>query len=69
MFDRPEAPPTQVFVNPFACYNVSPLLWEELQRVGGWSAQPCLPVGEALGLAKADRGGLGGGGGGGGGPG
>lgn len=28
----PEAPPDRLFVNPFACYGVTPLQWEELQE-------------------------------------
>lgn len=31
VFDLPEAEPDQLFVNPFACYNISPLQWEQLQ--------------------------------------
>ncbi|KAL4436707.1 hypothetical protein ABPG75_003846 [Micractinium tetrahymenae] len=31
VFDRPEAEPDRLFVNPFAVYNISPLQWEELQ--------------------------------------
>ncbi|KAL4435186.1 hypothetical protein ABPG77_001868 [Micractinium sp. CCAP 211/92] len=31
VFDQPEAEPDQLFVNPFAVYNISPLQWEELQ--------------------------------------
>lgn len=34
VFDLPEAEPDQLFVNPFACYNISPLQWEELQTAG-----------------------------------
>lgn len=30
VFDVPEAEPTELFINPFAC-NTSPLLWRELQ--------------------------------------
>lgn len=30
VFDAPEAEPSELFINPFAC-NVSPLLWRELQ--------------------------------------
>ncbi|EFN55763.1 hypothetical protein CHLNCDRAFT_52421 [Chlorella variabilis] len=33
VFDLPEAEPDRLFVNPFACYNISPLQWEELQQV------------------------------------
>ncbi|GAB4823573.1 hypothetical protein N2152v2_010619 [Parachlorella kessleri] len=40
VFDLPEAPPTQVFVNPFACYNVSPLDWEQLQQVVAGAQDP-----------------------------
>jgi hypothetical protein len=32
VFDLPEAEPNELFVNPFACYNVSPLQWRELQE-------------------------------------
>ncbi|KAL4858146.1 putative transport protein YdbI [Chlorella vulgaris] len=32
VFDVPEAEPNELFVNPFACYNVSPLQWRELQE-------------------------------------
>ena len=32
VFDFPQGEPNEVFVNPFACYNVSPLHWEELQN-------------------------------------
>lgn len=30
VFDAPEAEPSELFINPFAC-NVSPLMWRELQ--------------------------------------
>lgn len=30
VFDYPEAEPSELFINPFAC-NTSPLLWRELQ--------------------------------------
>ena len=30
VFDAPEAEPSELFINPFAC-NTSPLLWRELQ--------------------------------------
>ena len=30
VFDDPEGPPDQLFINPFAC-SVSPLMWRELQ--------------------------------------
>ncbi|EIE23375.1 hypothetical protein COCSUDRAFT_62912 [Coccomyxa subellipsoidea C-169] len=32
VFDVPEAEPSELFINPFAC-NTSPLLWRELQEV------------------------------------
>lgn len=38
LFDAPEAEPSCVFVNPFAC-GVSPLQWRELQA--GFS-RPCI---------------------------
>lgn len=40
VFDRPEALPSEVFVNPFACYNVSPLMWDQLQQVVEGAADP-----------------------------
>lgn len=32
-FDVAEADATEVFINPFACANASPLMWAELQEV------------------------------------
>jgi hypothetical protein len=33
VFDIPETEATELFVNPFLCYNVNPLQWEEIQEV------------------------------------
>lgn len=32
-FDFPDGPADQLFVDPFACLNVDPLMWRELQSV------------------------------------
>lgn len=33
VFDLPETEATELFVNPFLCYNANPLQWEEIQEV------------------------------------
>ena len=34
VFDLPTVDATELFINPFACYNINPLMWRELQEVG-----------------------------------
>jgi len=33
VFDYPEVEATEIFANPFACYNVNPCDWEKLQEM------------------------------------
>ena len=33
VFDLPDGEATELFVNPFLCYNANPLQWEEIQEI------------------------------------
>jgi curved DNA-binding protein CbpA len=57
VFDEPEAEPTEVFINPFACPGVDPFMWEELQEATQGAADPAAALASAGVILGSESGG------------